>query len=172
MRLRSSPRAERTRNPGEPIRGRTRVRPLFVSGLRKHNSCRAGPPLDGRILRRLLEEAGCLPRVGRSHRRRGRSLARPIGVVRGAPAYVNVIATILEVCPDFTVTMAEHAATGDFTFIRWVATGTAPEGRFEFSGVDRVQTRNGRVCENRIYCDDPLFARIATIASGGERSRG
>jgi len=49
-------------------------------------------------------------------------LARPIGVVRGAPAYVNVIATILQVCPDFTVTVAEHAATGDFTFIRWVAT--------------------------------------------------
>ena len=98
---------------------------------------------------------------------------RPIGVVRGAPAYVNVIATILQVCPDFTVTVAEHAATGDFTFIRWVATGTAPEGRFEFAGVDRVQTRNGRVCENRIYCDDPFFARIAaTIASGGERSGG
>ena len=38
---------------------------------------------------------------------------RPIGVVRGAPAYVNGITTILQVCPDFTVTVAEHAATGD-----------------------------------------------------------
>jgi ketosteroid isomerase-like protein len=91
---------------------------------------------------------------------------RPIGVVRGAPAYVNVIAAIIEVCPDFTVSVAEHAATGDFTFIRWVARGTGPEGRFEFSGVDRVQTRNGHVCENRIYCDDPFFARVAAkIAS-------
>ncbi len=55
----------------------------------------------------------------------------------------------------------------------WSAALPAPEGRFEFFGVDRVQTRNGRVCENRIYCDDPFFARIAaTIASGGERSGG
>jgi ketosteroid isomerase-like protein len=91
---------------------------------------------------------------------------RPIRVVRGAPAYVNVIAAIIEVCPDFTVGVAEHAATGDLTFIRWVATGTGPEGRFEFSGVDRVQTRNGLVCENRIYSDDPFFARVAVkIAS-------
>src|ERR671936_582713 len=86
---------------------------------------------------------------------------RPIGIVRGPRAYVDVIAAILNVCPDFTVSVAEHAATGDFTFIRWVATGTAPEGRFEFSGVDRVQTRNGHVCANRIYCDDPFFARVA-----------
>jgi hypothetical protein len=87
---------------------------------------------------------------------------RPIGVVYGAHAYVNVIAALLAVCPDFTGAVAEHAAAGDFTFIRWIARGTGPEGPFEFSGIDRVQTRNGHVCENRIYCDDPFFAWVAT----------
>ena len=53
------------------------------------------------------------------------------------------------------------AAAGDVTFIRWSASGTGPQGRFEFSGVDRVRTRNGHVCENRIYCDDPFLARVA-----------
>jgi hypothetical protein len=93
---------------------------------------------------------------------------RPIGVVRGADDYVSVIATILEVCPDFRLTVPEHAATDDLTFLRWIATGTRPDGRFEFNGCDRVRTRDGHVCENYIFCDDPFFARVAT-ASGRAR---
>jgi SnoaL-like domain len=92
----------------------------------------------------------------------------PIGVVRGADDYISVIATILEVCPDFRLTVAEHAATGDFAFLRWIATGTGPDGGFEFDGCDRVQTRDGHVCENYIFCDDPFFARVAAEIDRGD----
>lgn len=86
---------------------------------------------------------------------------RPIGVVRGASRYAEVIATMLRMCPDFRLKVPEHAATGDFTFVRWIATGTGPNGPFEFTGCDRVQTRDGLVCENYIFCDHPLFAQVA-----------
>jgi hypothetical protein len=88
---------------------------------------------------------------------------RPIGLVRGAYDYVNVIASMLKVCPDFTLRVAEHASSGDVTFVRWIASGTDFEERFEFTGCDCVQTRNGHVCENYIFCDAPFFARVATL---------
>lgn len=85
---------------------------------------------------------------------------RPIGVVRGASDYTQVIETMLKVCPDFRLKVPEHAVCGDYAFVRWIATGTGPDGPFEFTGCDRVQTRDGHVCENYIFCDDPFFARI------------
>lgn len=86
---------------------------------------------------------------------------RPIGTIRDPKRYVDVIAGILTVCPNFSLSIGEHASTGDFHFIRWIAHGTAPEGRFEFTGCDRVQTRGGQVCENYIFCDHPFFGRVA-----------
>jgi hypothetical protein len=86
---------------------------------------------------------------------------RPIGIVRGAGPYVNVIATIMKLCPDFSLRVPEYATSGPYAFIRWIATGTGPDGPFEFTGCDRVQTRNGHVCENYVFCDDPFFERVA-----------
>src|SRR5580658_9858885 len=65
---------------------------------------------------------------------------RPIGVIRGSVLYVGVIEAILRVCPDFSVTAAEYVRSEDLHFIRWVATGTGRDGRFEFNGCDRVRT--------------------------------
>ncbi len=86
---------------------------------------------------------------------------RPIGTIRDPRRYVDVINGILTICPDFSLRIGEHASTGDFHFIRWIATGTGPEGRFEFTGCDRVQTRDGQVCENYVFCDHPFFGRVA-----------
>src|SRR5436190_13647607 len=77
---------------------------------------------------------------------------RPIGEIRSPRPYLKVIADILTMCPDFSLVVPEHATTGDFTFVRWIATGTGPLGRFEFTGCDRVRTRAGLVCENYIFC--------------------
>jgi hypothetical protein len=88
---------------------------------------------------------------------------RPIGLVRGASDYVDVIKAILKLCPDFRLELGEHAVSGNFAFLRWVASGNGPGGPFAFTGCDRVQTRNGHVCENFIFCDHPFFARV-----GGE----
>ena len=86
---------------------------------------------------------------------------RPIGTVRSAAPYVDVIAAMMKICPDFSLKVPEYATSGDFAFIRWIATGTGPEGAFEFTGCDRVRTRHGLVCENYVFCDDPFFARVA-----------
>jgi hypothetical protein len=91
---------------------------------------------------------------------------RPIGEVRGAAPYVGVIATLLRVCPDFALEVAEAAVSGDLTFIRWIATGTGPEGPFRFNGCDRVRLRGGQVCENYVFCDHPFFERVAAERSG------
>jgi len=86
---------------------------------------------------------------------------RPIGTVRGRGPYQRVIAAVLEECHDFALTVPEHAESGAFHFVRWVATGTGPDGPFEFTGCDRLRTRGGLVCENYVFCDHPYFARVA-----------
>lgn len=88
---------------------------------------------------------------------------RPIGLVRGTAPYVDVIAAILAVCPDFRLAAPDHAAAGDVHFVRWEASGTAPDGhRFAFDGIDRLKvTPDGRVSENYVCSDGPLFAWVA-----------
>ena len=87
---------------------------------------------------------------------------RPIGIVRGAVPYGRVIQAVLAVSDDFTLTVREHAASGEFTFLHWRAAGTLDGARVEFDGCDRVRQRaDGLVSENYIFCDHPYFARVA-----------
>jgi len=87
---------------------------------------------------------------------------RPIGNVRDPDLYLGVIADILNVCPDWSLAVPEYAESGDLHFIRWIATGTGPGGRFEFNGCDRVKTTaSGQVCENYIFCDHPFFEQVS-----------
>lgn len=81
--------------------------------------------------------------------------------VRGKDAYVQRIADLVAMVPDFSLEVAEHAINGDDVFIRWIARGTADGQALEFSGVDRVRVRDGLVAENRIYCDHPLIHALA-----------
>ena len=81
--------------------------------------------------------------------------------VRGHMDYAQRIVDLLTFIPDFRVTLVEHAANGDITFLRWVARGTGPDGRFEAVGVDRLIVPNGFVAENLILSDHPIFATIA-----------
>jgi ketosteroid isomerase-like protein len=85
--------------------------------------------------------------------------------VRGKEAYTEQIAAILRAVPDFQVRVAEHAQSGDLTFIRWVATGTGPDGPFEETGIDRVRLApDGRVQENYVCPNDS--ARFAAALFG------
>lgn len=45
---------------------------------------------------------------------------RPIGIVRGRDAYLNVIEAVVTAQPQMRLRLGEHAATGDFSFIRWI----------------------------------------------------
>lgn len=87
---------------------------------------------------------------------------RPIGLVRGLKPYAEVIEDLLLTVPDLSLTVPEWAQSGDLVFVRWIATGTAPDGqRFEADGCDRVRMRGPLVCENYVFCDHPFFERVA-----------
>src|SRR5258708_241097 len=113
----------------------------------------------------LLGQAGYLNGSGHSehdHQRHHRPLAKPIGDILDPDLYLGVIADMLTVCPDWSLAVPEFAESGDLHFIRWIATGTGPDGRFEFNGCDRVKTNaSGQVCENYIFCDHPFFEQIS-----------
>jgi hypothetical protein len=86
---------------------------------------------------------------------------RPIGLVSGLKPYTDVIEDLLLTVPDLSLKVPDHAVSGDLTFVRWIATGTMPDGqRFEADGCDRVRLRGSLVCENYILCDHPFFVRV------------
>src|SRR5262245_10280173 len=81
--------------------------------------------------------------------------------VKGVDAYTRRIVALLRLLPDFHATLEEHATNGEFTFLRWSATGRGPDGPFRAIGCDRVRLRDGLVCENLIMSDHEIFAMIA-----------
>jgi hypothetical protein len=86
------------------------------------------------------------------------------GAVRGKEAYTACVAALVEALPDVCITVAEHASSGQFTFVRWFMHATAKYGPFEFTGIDRVRTRDdGLVAENWIVCDTAAFKRKSGI---------
>jgi hypothetical protein len=86
---------------------------------------------------------------------------RPIGVVKGLAPYQRVIEAVLAVSDDLVLTVPEHAASGEFTFLHWHATATLMGQRIDFHGCDRVRCQNGLVSENYIFCDHPYFEHVA-----------
>lgn len=81
--------------------------------------------------------------------------------VRGPKEYAQRIVDLLTFIPDFRAELVEHAINGDVIFLRWVAGGTGPDGRFEAIGVDRLIVPNGYVQENLILSDHPIFEALA-----------
>ena len=58
--------------------------------------------------------------------------------VRGPQEYAKRIIDLLDFIPDFRAEPIEYATNGDVMFVRWIARGTGPKGRFEAVGVDRM----------------------------------
>ena len=81
--------------------------------------------------------------------------------VRGPKEYAQRIVDLLTFIPDFRAELKEYAINGDAMFIRWVAQGTGPNGRFEAVGADRLLVPNGYVAENLVLSDHPIFAAFA-----------
>jgi hypothetical protein len=84
-------------------------------------------------------------------------------VLRGQDAYVQGLIRLLTAIPDFHATVKEYASNGEFTFIRWEATGTYEGAPFVAIGADRVRRRGNLVAENLIMSDHPVF-RVVTPA--------
>lgn len=94
------------------------------------------------------------------------------GPVRGPDDYVACIAALVEAFPGMRLEAAEHAQSGEFTFIRWVMHATGANGPFEFSGIDRVRVRDGKVSENVIVLDTAAFEARAGIPVPWVRTAG
>ena len=84
--------------------------------------------------------------------------------VKGREAYTACIAAIVDALPDMRLEVAEHATSGDFTFVRWVLHATGVHGPFELTGMDRVRSRGPQVCENVIVFDTAAFEERSGIA--------
>lgn len=83
--------------------------------------------------------------------------------VRGVKAYTQALADILALLPDMRLRVAEHAANGEFVFVRWIMNATGRKGPFEISGIDRIRMRDGRVAENVIRFDAQHLRRLAGV---------
>jgi hypothetical protein len=77
--------------------------------------------------------------------------------VRGRDDYTKCIADLVDALPGMYLTVAEHAESRDFVFIRWVLHARGDHGPFELTGIDRVRTRAGQVAENVIVFDTAAF---------------
>ncbi|MEO6066038.1 MAG: nuclear transport factor 2 family protein [Lysobacterales bacterium] len=81
--------------------------------------------------------------------------------VRGLEPYTARIAQVLELLPDLTLKVLEHAQNGDIVFIRWIAHATGASGdRAQLIGVDRLRLRDGLVAENVIHYDPAEFEKL------------
>jgi hypothetical protein len=91
--------------------------------------------------------------------------------VRGSGEYGRRIVDLLTMVPDLRLELVEHAAGGEFVFLRWSARGTGPDGPFEGIGTDRFRLRGGLVAESLIMSDMPVFEHLARLVAGrGERT--
>jgi ketosteroid isomerase-like protein len=61
--------------------------------------------------------------------------------------------------PDFVWQLLDWTARGDVVIIEWQTTRFVSGARFSWRGVDKFRIRNGKIIEERVYCDTaPLRA--------------
>ena len=87
------------------------------------------------------------------------------GRLRGRDAYAERIVDLLALVPDLRLDLGEHAADGEFVFLRWIARGTGPDGPFEGIGTDRFRLRDGLVAVSLIMSDLAVFEHLARLAA-------
>jgi hypothetical protein len=88
------------------------------------------------------------------------------GRLRGSGEYARRVVDLLAVVPDLRLEIGEHAASGEFVFLRWMARGTGPDGPFEGIGTDRFRLRGGLVAESLIMSDLAVFEHLARLVAG------
>ena len=89
--------------------------------------------------------------------------------VQGRAEYARRIVDLLALVPDLRLELGEHAANGEFAFLRWTARGTGPDGPFEGIGTDRFRLRHGLVAESLIMSDLAIFGALAQVVERGRR---
>lgn len=84
--------------------------------------------------------------------------------VRGVIPYTQALVDLLKLLPDIRLSVAAHARQGDTVFVRWIMRATGRKGPFEFTGIDCITLRDGRVAENVIRFDSEHLKRLAGFA--------
>jgi hypothetical protein len=65
--------------------------------------------------------------------------------------------------PDFVWQLLDWTARGDVVIIEWQTTRLINGTRFSWRGVDKFRIRNGKIIEERVYCDT---APLRALGSG------
>lgn len=87
-----------------------------------------------------------------------------VGEVR-ADQYPEPVARILELFPDLSLEVVDHAATADGVMIAWRASATVGGEAREWSGVDRFVLRDGRVAGGEITFDTAIVTEALAAAA-------
>jgi len=75
----------------------------------------------------------------------------------------NELGRLLEVqaaaAPDFVWQLLDWTSRGDVVMIEWQTTRIVNGIRFDWRGIDKFRIKNGKIIEERVYCDTaPLRA--------------
>ena len=82
-----------------------------------------------------------------------------------ADQYPAHVARILELFPDLRLEVVDHAPTADGVMIAWRAHATVGSSPREWSGVDRLVLRDGRVAGGEITYDSAIVTEALSLAA-------
>jgi ketosteroid isomerase-like protein len=66
------------------------------------------------------------------------------------------------VAPDFVWQLLDWTSRGDVVVIEWQTTRIINGARFDWRGVDKFRIRDGKVIEERVYCDTAPLRALRT----------
>ena len=78
----------------------------------------------------------------------------------------NELGRLLEVqkaaAPDFVWQLLDWTSRGDVVVIEWQTTRIVNGARFDWRGVDKFRIRDGKVIDERVYCDTAPLRALRT----------
>jgi ketosteroid isomerase-like protein len=64
--------------------------------------------------------------------------------------------------PDFVWQLLDWTSRGDILIIEWQTTRIINDERFSWRGVDKFRIRDGKIIEERVYCDTAPLRALRT----------
>ena len=73
--------------------------------------------------------------------------------------------------PDFVWQLLDWTSRGDVVIVEWQTTRIVNGQRFSWRGVDKFRFKNGKIIEERVYCDTAPLRALRAAARRWSRSR-
>jgi ketosteroid isomerase-like protein len=84
----------------------------------------------------------------------------------GRPVKGSELARLMEVqkeaAPDFVWQLLDWTSRGDVVIIEWQTTRVINGVRFDWRGVDKFRIKEGKIVEERVYCDTAPLRALRT----------